>query len=217
MSAKWLGNYVTGRQPLNDTEAKQLARTQLSDAWIAHQALIAEESIVNKLVSWAKVCAVSLGKGGVVFFAGNGGSFADAQHLAAELTGKMGRLRRSLAGIALGVNSSSLSAIGNDFGYEFTFSRELEGLGRPDSVVIGLTTSGNSANVLQLIEQAKLMDIPIVVLTGASGGVAGERCDVICVPSERTERIQEMHILLGHTLCLLIEEFLGITPSESTG
>jgi len=200
---------------VNDSEAKLLAKTQLSDALIAHQALLAESSILNQIVGWARLCADSLIKGGVIFFAGNGGSFADAQHLAAELTGKMGRLRPSLAGIALGVNSSSLSAIGNDFGYEFTFSRELEGLGRPDSVVIGLSTSGNSTNILQLIEQAKSMEIPIVVLTGAKGGFAAERCDVICVPSERTERIQEMHILLGHTLCLLIEEFLGITHSES--
>ena len=217
MSEKWLVNCVTGSRPLNDTEAKLMTKAQLSDALIAHQDLIANESIVNQLVGWAKLCADSLGKGGVVFFAGNGGSFADAQHLAAELTGKMGRLRPSLAGIALGVNSSSLSAIGNDFGYEFTFSRELEGLGRPDSVVIGLSTSGNSANILQLIERAKSMDIPIVVLTGAKGGLAAERCDVICVPSERTERIQEMHILLGHTLCLLIEEFLGVTPSKALG
>ena len=200
---------------MDETEAKLLAKTQLSDALIAHHALLDEASIVDQLVSWAKSCVDSLRKGGMIFFAGNGGSFADAQHLAAELTGKMGRLRPSLAGIALGVNSSSMSAIGNDFGYEFTFSRELEGLGRPDSFVIGLSTSGNSTNVLQLIEQAKSMDIPIVVLTGANGGVAAERCDVICVPSERTERIQEMHILLGHTLCLLIEEFLGITDSES--
>ena len=200
---------------MDETEAKLLAKTQLSDALIAHHALLDEASIVDQLVSWAKSCVDSLRKGGMIFFAGNGGSFADAQHLAAELTGKMGRLRPSLAGIALGVNSSSMSAIGNDFGYEFTFSRELEGLGRPDSFVIGLSTSGNSTNVLQLIEQAKSMDIPIVVLTGANGGVAAERCDVICVPSERTERIQEMHILLGHTLCLLIDEYLGRTDSAS--
>ena len=199
---------------MNDTRAKQLAKAQLSEASMVHQTLLNEASIVDQLATWAKLCADSLRDGGVIFFAGNGGSFADAQHLAAELTGKMGRLRRSLAGIALGVNSSSLSAIGNDLGYEFTFSRELEGLGRPESVVIGLSTSGNSANVLQLIEQAKSMGIPVMVLTGASGGMAVERCDVICVPSERTERIQEMHILLGHTLCLLIEEFLGLSPSE---
>lgn len=202
---------------MNRAEAKLLAEAQLSDAIIAHKALLNEAATVNQIVGWASLCADALRKGGVIFFAGNGGSFADAQHLAAELTGKMGRSRPSLAGIALGVNSSSMSAIGNDFGYEFTFSRELEGLGRSDSVVIGLSTSGNSTNILQLIEQAKSMDIPILVLTGANGGVAAERCDVICVPSERTERIQEMHILLGHTLCLLIEEFLSLTHSESAG
>lgn len=199
---------------MNETEAQLLATRQLSEALTNHQALLDEAAIVKQLVAWARLCADSLKKGGVIFFAGNGGSFADAQHLAAELTGKMGRSRRSLAGVALGVNSSSMSAIGNDFGYEFIFSRELEGLGRPGSVIIALSTSGNSNNVLQLIEQAKSLDFPMMVLTGAGGGIAGERCDVICVPSKRTERIQEMHILLGHTLCLLIEEFLGIVSSE---
>lgn len=200
---------------MDDRAAHLLANEQLREGLSVHKALIDTPQVVDQLVTWAKLCADSLRKGGVIFFAGNGGSFADAQHLAAELTGKMGRRRRSLAGIALGVNNSSMSAISNDFGYEHTFSRELEGLGRTDSVVIGLSTSGNSVNVLHLIEQAKSMDIPILILTGASGGVAAKQCEVLCVPSERTERIQEIHILLGHTLCLLIEEFLGILPPES--
>lgn len=215
MSVTSPGNFVIGSHELNGAEAYLLAKEQLREGLYVHEALLDAPQVVDQLVTWAKLCAESLGRGGVIFFAGNGGSFADAQHLAAELTGKMGRLRPSLAGIALGVNSSSLSAIGNDFGYEFTFSRELEGLGRPDSVVIALSTSGNSTNVLHLIERAKAMDIPILVLTGASGGGAAERCEVLCAPSERTERIQEMHILLGHTLCLLIEEFLGHPTSES--
>ena len=201
---------------MSRADLQALARAQLRDAVAVHEALAGSSQIIDQLTTWATMCAESLAQGGVVFFAGNGGSFADAQHLAAELTGKMGRMRSPLAGIALGTNSSSMSAIGNDFGYQLTFARELEGLSRPHSVVIALTTSGNSTNVLELVDQAKVMGVPTLVLTGAHGGAVAERCEVIRVPSDRTERIQEMHILLGHTLCLLIEEFLGLFPSEPT-
>ena len=200
---------------MNSEEARGLVRYQLQEALVVHETLLNSSRITEQIVTWAQTCANSLARGGVIFFAGNGGSFADAQHLAAELTGKMGRMRSPLAGIALGTNSSSMSAIGNDFGYQLTFARELEGLSRPHSVVIALTTSGNSTNVLELVDQATVMGVPIVVLTGANGGAAADRCTVIRVPSDRTERIQEMHILLGHTLCLLIEEFLELFTTES--
>jgi D-sedoheptulose 7-phosphate isomerase len=186
----------------------------LEEAVSVHEALLGSQHIIDQLVAWARTCANALASGGVVFFAGNGGSFADAQHLAAELTGTMGRMRVSLAGIALGTNSSSMSAIGNDFGYQFTLSRELEGLNRPNSVVIALSTSGNSANILELVGTAQNLSIPVLGLTGAHGGALADRCEVIRAPSDRTERIQEIHILLGHTLCLLIEEFLGVCASE---
>ena len=193
---------------MDSTSAADLVSSQLREALLAHQDLMSSEMIRNLLVKWGRICADSLAAGGVVFFAGNGGSFADAQHLAAELTGKMSRMRSPLAGIALGTNSSSMSAIGNDFGYEFTFARELEGLARPQSVVVALTTSGNSRNILDLATQAKSMDLPFLGLTGSGGGELARICETIQVPSDRTERIQEMQILLGHTLCLLIEEFL---------
>ena len=194
--------------------AREIVNLQLQEAFDAHSALLASSEITEQIITWARKCAEALSSGGVIFFAGNGGSFADAQHLAAELTGKMGRIRSPLAGIALGTNSSSMSAIGNDFGYELTFARELEGLYRPNSIVIGLTTSGNSTNVLELVAQAKSLGVSVLVLTGADGGAAASQCESIRVPSKRTERIQEMHILLGHTLCLLIEESLGISDSE---
>ena len=199
---------------MDNSEAQVLVRSQLLEAANAHQELLSSSEIVEQLICWGRTCADALSQGGVIFFAGNGGSFADAQHLAAELTGKMGRMRSPLAGIALGTNSSSMSAIGNDFGYELTFARELEGLARPQSVVIGLSTSGNSSNVLELAAQAKSMDIPTIVLTGTNGGEVAGICEVIRVPSDRTERIQEMHMVLGHTLCLLIEEFLGVCASD---
>jgi D-sedoheptulose 7-phosphate isomerase len=195
---------------VDSSRALQVVTSQLHEALGVHEALAASVLISEQLVAWGQTCANALREGGIVFFAGNGGSFADAQHLAAELTGKMGRMRSPLAGVALGTNSSSMSAIGNDFSYDLTFARELEGLSRPNSVVIALSTSGNSANILELVDQGQRMGIPTLVLTGADGGAVAERCEVVQVPSDRTERIQEMHILLGHTLCLLIEEFLGI-------
>jgi len=199
---------------VDSTSAADLVSSQLREALVAHEALVTSDTIRDQLVKWGRTCADSLAAGGVVFFAGNGGSFADAQHLAAELTGKMGRMRSPLAGIALGTNSSSMSAIGNDFGYEFTFARELEGLARPQSVVVALTTSGNSRNILDLFTQAKSMDLPFLGLTGSGGGDLARICETIQVPSDRTERIQEMQILLGHTLCLLIEEFLGVFETQ---
>ena len=199
---------------MDSSEAQVLVRSQLLEAANAHHELLNSSEIVEQLIRWGRTCSDALSQGGVIFFAGNGGSFADAQHLAAELTGKMGRMRAPLAGIALGTNSSSMSAIGNDFGYELTFARELEGLARPQSVVVGLSTSGNSSNVLTLVARAKSMDIPTLVLTGTNGGEVARICEVIRVPSDRTERIQEMHMVLGHTLCLLIEEFLGFCASE---
>ena len=200
---------------MDNTVATELVGNQFREALVTHEALLASEIIRDQLVTWGRICADSLTAGGVVFFAGNGGSFADAQHLAAELTGKMSRMRPPVAGIALGTNSSSLSAIGNDFGYEYTFARELEGLARPQSVVVAITTSGYSRNILDLATQAKTMDLPCLGLTGSGGGELAQICETIQVPSSRTERIQEMQILLGHTLCLLIEEFLGIFETQA--
>ena len=199
---------------MDDKIVTDLVSNQFREALAAHEELLSSEIIRDQLVKWGRICADSLAAGGAVFFAGNGGSFADAQHLAAELTGKMSRMRPPLAGIALGTNSSSMSAIGNDFGYEYTFARELEGLARPESVVVAITTSGNSRNILDLATQAKIMDLSFLGMTGSGGGELAQICETIQVPSNRTERIQEMQILLGHTLCLLIEEFLGIFETQ---
>ena len=199
---------------MDNTIATDLVSNQFREALATHEALLSSEIIRDQLVKWGRICADSLAAGGAVFFAGNGGSFADAQHLAAELTGKMSRMRPPLAGIALGTNSSSMSAIGNDFGYEYTFARELEGIARPESVVVAITTSGNSRNILDLATQAKTMDLSFLGMTGSGGGELAQICETIQVPSNRTERIQEMQILLGHTLCLLIEEFLGIFETQ---
>ena len=195
-------------------EAQGIIVEQFEEALEAHRQLASDSTIAKSLARLARVCASALASGGTVFFAGNGGSFADAQHMAAELTGKMGRMRRSLSGIALGANSSSMSAIGNDFGFQYSFSRELEGLYRKDSAVVAFSTSGNSANLIELAVTAKKLGLPMVCLTGKLRGDIARYCDVIELPSERTERVQEMQTLLGHTLCLCIEEILELSPDS---
>lgn len=193
------------------TDTLAIVQEQFDEAVAVHLALAKAEAVASALSQLAQTCATSLEEGGTVFFAGNGGSFADAQHMAAELTGKMGRMRRSLSGVALGANNSSMSAIGNDFGFEFSFARELEGLHRKGSVVVAFSTSGNSANLIELAKSAQNLDLPMVCLTGENGGEISKYCEVVRLPSRRTERIQEMQTLLGHTLCLCIEELMGLS------
>lgn len=166
--------------------------------------------------SFAATSSAGLQAGGAVFFAGNGGSFADSQHMAAELTGKMNRMRRSIAGLALGTNSSSMSAIGNDFGFDYVFAREFQGLFRPNSVVFAMSTSGNSRNVVELAIAAKDLGSPMLCLTGDQGGEVEKYCEVVSVPSSRTERVQEVHTLIGHSYCFLIEEMMGLTGDSAS-
>lgn len=152
----------------------------------------------------------SLERGGRLFLAGNGGSAADAQHIAAELTGRFLRDRRPLAAIALHGNSSSTTAIGNDYGYEHVFARELAALGRDGDVLMAISTSGNSANVLRAVDVAREHGIAVIGLTGGSGGQLRDRCDLcLAVPTAHTPRIQEMHITIGHTICELLEARVG--------
>lgn len=156
----------------------------------------------------------SLRAGGKVFFFGNGGSAADAQHLTAEFTGRYLKERPALPALALSVNSSSVTAIGNDYGYDLVFARQLEALGKPGDVAVGISTSGNSPNVLRALEVARARSIYAVGLTGGSGGkiVAVADC-TICIPSSETPRIQECHILTGHMICEIAELML----SEDSG
>ena len=143
--------------------------------------------------------------GGKVLACGNGGSAADAQHFAAEFVGRFERERPGLAAIALTVDTSILTAVGNDYGYEAIFSKQVEALGSPGDVLLALSTSGNSANVLAAVDAAHAREMTVVALTGNTGGRMRERLtetDVhICVPHERTARIQEVHLLVLHCLC----------------
>ncbi len=155
----------------------------------------------------ARVCEQSLKNGGKILFCGNGGSAADSQHLATELVVRYRRNRRALAAIALTTDTSALTAAANDFSFDGVFARQVEALGRPGDVLIGISTSGNSANVLAALHMAKEIGVVPAGLSGGNGGAMNGLAEpLIIVPSQVTARIQEMHILLGHTLCEYLEE-----------
>lgn len=178
------------------------------------QALLGDSGFHSLVAQVAMQIVKSLRAGCKVFFFGNGGSAADAQHLAAEFTGRYLKERQALPALALNANSSSLTAIGNDYGFEFVFARQLEALGKKGDVAIGISTSGSSRNVLRALEVAKSKSMCTVALTGASGASMRSVADyTICVPSEETPRIQECHILTGHIICEIIEQVL-FEPSK---
>ena len=167
--------------------------------------ILNDEAIINLIDEIAKECITSLEKGGKVIFCGNGGSFSDAQHLSAEFTGKYAFDRDALASIALGTNNSSLSAIGNDYGFENVFSRELEAIAKSEDILIGITTSGNSKNIINALETAKSINIKTYIFTGRSGGKIQSNATCINVPSDITARIQECHIMIGQIICGIVE------------
>ena len=160
-----------------------------------------------------KACQIAvdtLKKGNKILLCGNGGSAADAQHIAAELTGRYKSERRGLPAIALTTDTSALTAIGNDYGYGRVFDRQVEALANKGDLLIGISTSGNSANILSALTLAKEMGCMTLGFSGRDGGVMNTLCDVnLVVPSHDTPRIQEMHILLGHTLCQIIDNELS--------
>lgn len=169
------------------------------------QSLLKDTAALQAIETLANWCLESLKKGGKIIFAGNGGSFADSQHLAAEFISRLQFDREPLASIALGTNSSSTTAIGNDYGYDQVFVRELKAIAKEGDVYIPITTSGNSPNILSTIEIAKSKKLKIMGFTGETGGKLASLCDCIKVPSKRTERIQESHIMIGHIVCGLVE------------
>ena len=172
---------------------------------VKHQVLKNKE-ILFQLESLVKDCLKSLNSGGKVIFCGNGGSFADSQHLAAEFVSRLRFDRAPLASIALGTNSSNISAIANDYGYDQVFTREIIALAGQKDIFIPISTSGNSPNVLDAIVAAKDKGINTVAFTGGTGGKIKDLCEAIVVPAGSTEKIQEVHIMFGHILCYLIED-----------
>lgn len=174
-----------------------------------HTALVARtcEALTDEFARVVDACAAALQSGHKLLFFGNGGSAADAQHLATELVVRYQTNRPALAAIALTTDTSALTAIGNDLGFDELFARQVEALCRPGDVVIGLSTSGNSENVIRGLRAAKLAGAVTVAFTGEGGGrLAGQVDHSIFIPSKTTARIQEMHMMLGHVLCVLLEK-----------
>ena len=180
--------------------------------FLAHQETIAKviETMQEPLLEASKLAVETLRAGNKVLLCGNGGSAADAQHIAAELTGRYKTERRGLPGIALTTDTSALTAIGNDYGYDRIFDRQVEALARSGDVLIGISTSGNSKNVINALNVAREMGCVTIGLSGRDGGAMNDVCDInIVVPSFDTPRIQEMHILIGHTICHCIDDNLS--------
>lgn len=184
----------------------QHVKSQIQESISVKTSLLDDDSIIQKIIELAEKCTSALRGGGKIIFCGNGGSFADAQHLSAEFTSRFLFDRPGLPSLALGTNSSAMTAIGNDYGFENVFSREIESIATPTDVLIAITTSGNSRNILRALEAAKKSNVPAVVLTGAGKGKLEDSIETINVPSTDTARIQECHILIGHIICGLVEE-----------
>ena len=190
---------------MSNVDLPTLIVREIEESIAAKQKLLMNAGLVAQLAKLAQDCRDSLRAGGKVIFAGNGGSFADAQHLSAEFVSRFKFDRSPLASLALATNGSAISAIGNDYGYDQVFARELEAVAQPRDVFIPITTSGNSSNVLKAIEVARKLQLRTACLTGEAGGAAKELCECLRMPSRETARIQECHILVGHILCGLVE------------
>lgn len=168
---------------------------------------VLSENCLPAIENFACICRQALEQGNTIYFCGNGGSAADSQHLAAELVGRFQKERRGFPGIALTTDTSILTAVANDYGYDQVFARQVEALVRSGDVLVGLSTSGNSPNVVAAIEKAKIFGAATIGMTGSRGGKLAEICNVcIQVPSDVTARVQEAHILVGHIVCEILDE-----------
>jgi D-sedoheptulose 7-phosphate isomerase len=183
------------------------------------QLIASHTAVINKLMEencaiiarFAATVKTALQQGNVIFFLGNGGSASDSQHLAAEFVGRFQKERRGLPAIALTTDTSILTAVGNDYGFEQIFARQVEALVKAGDVVVGLSTSGNSPNVIAALKTAAAKGAVTIGMTGSSGGQMANICDLcVKVSSDTTARIQEAHILVGHIVCELTEEALGV-------
>ena len=173
------------------------------------QKILANETLLSTIEQVTDVIIAAFKNGNKVLFCGNGGSAADAQHLAAEFSGRFYTDRNPLPSEALHCNSSYMTAVANDYGYDVVYSRIVKGTGRPGDVLVGLSTSGNSVNIIKAMEEARKIGMINVVLTGEGGGKLKDLCDyLINVPSDDTPRIQESHITIGHIICELVESKL---------
>jgi D-sedoheptulose 7-phosphate isomerase len=189
---------------MNDFEQRAAETIRASIA--TKQLLLSNQEVIADIAKVSEIMVAAFEKGNKVFLFGNGGSAADSQHIAAEFVGRFAFDRPPLPALALSVNTSCLTAIGNDYGFDLTFARQLEALAKPGDVAIGISTSGNSPNVLQGLAAAKKLGLHTVAFAGCTGGKMKNAADFcICAPSNETPRIQECHILIGHIISGLVE------------
>lgn len=199
---------------MQSSDFVQRIRRSIELSIAVKQQLLNDTELVSTAAKVSELLLDALMTGHKPLLFGNGGSAADAQHIAAEFVGRFAFDRPALPALALSVNSSCVTALGNDFGFENVFARQIEALGRPGDVAIGISTSGNSPNILRAFAAARQMGLHTVALTGASGGKVKAAVDhCICVPSNETPRIQECHILIGHIISELVEQ--ALFPKQS--
>ncbi len=185
---------------------REFAQEQMERSVAALSSMRADKEILGTLMREAREVANRLSKGGKLMIAGNGGSAADAQHMAAEFVSRLTKDRPAMHALALTTDSSILTAVGNDYGYDKVFQRQIEAVGRPEDVFLAISTSGNSPSILLALRQCRAMGIRSIGLTGQEGGAMKDLCDaVVRVPSRITQHIQECHLVLEHTLCGLVE------------
>ncbi len=196
-----------------ETMMKSTILGQMADTQAVMAAMAADAKLVQTLETVAEVCVKALGQRGKLLFMGNGGSAADSQHLAGELVSRFAYDRPGLAAVALTVDTSILTAIGNDYGYEMLFSRQVEALGQPGDVLFGFSTSGKSPNILKALRTARAMGLVTVGMTGNRGEAITQLVDhCVEIPSACTPNIQEGHIVVGHIICGLIEASIFPQP-----
>ena len=192
-----------------------IVREQIVESILLRQEMISNDYFIDQIIALSSRVIESLKIGGKVIFAGNGGSFADAQHLAAEFTGRFVIDREPFNSVCLATNSSYITAVGNDYNFDDIFERELKAIAKPNDIFIALSTSGNSKNIIKAVNYAKSVNIYTFAFLGRDGGQINKLTPGIIIPSNSTARIQELHITLGHILCLLIDEQLS--KSQSSG
>ena len=188
---------------------QKLINEQIAESVLVKQAIAQSPETILAIQQAAQKCVAVYQRGNKILIAGNGGSAADAQHMAAELSGRFNFDRPGIPAMALTANSSAMTAIANDYGYEKVFSRQVQAFSKRGDLFVGISTSGNSSNILSAIEECRQQSIESIGLTGITGGEMAKVCDVcIRIPSNSTPRVQECHILIVHMLCAAVEEVL---------
>jgi D-sedoheptulose 7-phosphate isomerase len=189
--------------------AMKLITSQIEESIAVRERILNDKDLITRIEKAGVVCSDALGKGNKILLAGNGGSAADAQHIAGELINRFGAERRGLPALSLTTDTSVLTSISNDYGFNRVIARQIEALGNKGDILIVLSTSGSSENIINGISEAKKKGLVIIGLSGKSGGKMKDLCDLlISVPSDETPRIQEAHIMAGHIICSLIEASL---------